>query len=34
MSISENTQPTRTLTDLSDLGNAIENIAVVEQVQP
>ena len=34
MSISENTQPTRTLTDLSDLGNAVENISVVEQVQP
>jgi small subunit ribosomal protein S9 len=34
MSTSENTQPTRTLTDLSDLGNAVENISVVEQVQP
>ena len=34
MSVTENTQPTRTLTDLSDLGNAVENIAVVEQVQP
>ena len=34
MSISENTQPTRTLTDLSELGNAVENIALVEQVQP
>ena len=35
MSTSENTQPTRTLTDLSDLGNAVENIALAsEQVQP
>ena len=35
MSTSENTQPTRTLNDLSDLGNAVENIALAtEQVQP
>ena len=34
MSISENTQPTRTLTDLSDLGNAVEAISVTEMVQP
>jgi small subunit ribosomal protein S9 len=34
MSISETTQPTRTLTDLHDLGNAVDNIAVVEQAQP
>ncbi len=34
MSISENTQPTRTLTDLHDLGNAVDNISVTEQVQP
>jgi len=35
MSTSENTQPTRTLNDLSDLGNAVENIALAsEQVLP
>jgi small subunit ribosomal protein S9 len=34
MSTSETTQPTRTLTDLHDLGNAVENIAVNEQVLP
>jgi len=34
MSVTENETPTRTLTDLSQLGNAVENISVVEQVQP
>jgi small subunit ribosomal protein S9 len=34
MSTSENTQPTRTLNDLSDLRSGLDNVGVVEQVQP
>ena len=34
MSTSENTQPTRTLNDLSDLRSGLDNVGVVEAVQP